>query len=163
MLFFCGAFDDKYDLSANKKLYINLFIILLIILLDENLIIRDLNFSFFENKIELRNISMIFTILCFLLLINAINMFDGINLQVGIYCLIIFLTFIIKNLFPILSLIVIISLVIILYYNFKNKAYLGDSERNHSLLLFHIFLLNHIMKISLLVLKKFLFFWQFLG
>lgn len=125
--FFVGAFDDKYDLSATKKLFINFFIIFLIILLDENLIIRELNFSFFENKIELRNISTLFTILCFLLLINAINMFDGINLQVGIYCLIIFSIFIIKNLFPILSLIVIISLIIFLYYNFKNKAYLGDS------------------------------------
>ena len=125
--FFVGAYDDKYDLSATKKLLINSFIIFIVILLDENLIIRELSFSFFENKIELRNISSMFTILCFLLLINAINMFDGINLQVGIYCLIIFFTFIIKNLFPILSSIVIISLVIFLYYNFKNKAYLGDS------------------------------------
>ena len=125
--FLVGMYDDKYDLSATKKLIINFFIIFFVILLDENLIVRELNFSFFENKIELRNISSIFTILCFLLLINAINMFDGINLQVGIYCIIIFLSFIIKNLFPILSLIVIISLLIFLYYNFKNKAYLGDS------------------------------------
>ena len=125
--FFVGAFDDKYDLSATKKLFINFFVIFFIILLDENLIVRELNFSFFENKIELRNISTLFTILCFLLLINALNMFDGINLQVGAYCLIIFLIFIFKNLFFILSLIVLISLIIFLYYNFKNKAYLGDS------------------------------------
>ena len=129
-LLFCfsvGAFDDKYDLSATKKLFINFFIIFLIILLDENLIVTKLNFSFFENQIELRNISTLFTILCFLLLINALNMFDGINLQVGVYCLIIFLIFFFKNLFPILSLIVIISLILFLYYNFKNKAYLGDN------------------------------------
>ena len=129
-LLFCfsvGAFDDKYDLSATKKLFINFFIIFLIILLDENLIVTKLNFSFFDNQIELRNLSTLFTILCFLLLINALNMFDGINLLVGLYCLIIFLTFIFKNLFPVLSLIVIISLIIFLYYNFKNKAYLGDN------------------------------------
>ena len=70
-------FDDKYDLSATKKLFINFFVIFFIILLDENLIVRELNFSFFENKIELRNISTLFTILCFLLLINALNMFDA--------------------------------------------------------------------------------------
>ncbi len=129
-LLFCfsvGAFDDKYDLSPTKKIFINFFIIFLIILLDENLIVRELNFSFFKNKIELRNISTLFTIMCFLLLINALNMFDGINLQAGIYSLIIFLTFFLKNLFPILSLIAIISLILFLYYNFKNKAYLGDS------------------------------------
>ena len=108
-----------------------------------------LNFSFFENQIELRNISTLFTILCFLLLINALNMFDGINLQVGVYCLIIFLIFFFKNLFPILSLIVIISLILFLYYNFKNKAYLEIMEHSLWHLLFHMYLLNHIMKILL--------------
>ena len=54
-LLFCfsvGAFDDKYDLSATKKLFINFFIIFLIILLDENLIVTKLNFSFLTIKLN---------------------------------------------------------------------------------------------------------------
>ena len=67
-----------------------------------------------------------FTILCILLLINALNMFDGINLQVGSYCIIIFGIFIFKNLFTSLSIILILSILLYLYFNFKNKSFLGD-------------------------------------
>ena len=127
LFFLIGLFDDKFNLSPNKKLFLNFFVILFLILLDENLVVRELNFSFFNVPIELRNFSYMFTILCILLLINALNMFDGINLQVGSYCIIIFGIFIFKNLFTSLSIILILSILLYLYFNFKNKSFLGDS------------------------------------
>ena len=91
IIFFCiGIFDDKYNLSANKKLFLNFFILLFLTLTDDNLVVKQLNFSFFENPIYLNNFSYLFTILCVLLFLNAINMFDGINLQTATYCIIIF-------------------------------------------------------------------------
>lgn len=127
LFFSVGLYDDKFNLSANKKLLLNFFLLIFLIFLDENLVIKDLKFSFFDNPIELRNFSYIFSILCILLLINALNMFDGINLQVGTYCTIIFLIFIFKELFVQLSIICVLTVLLFLAYNFKNKAFLGDS------------------------------------
>ena len=127
LFFSIGLYDDKFNLSANKKLFLNSFVILLLILLDERLIIKNLNFSFIEHPIDLRNFSYMFTILCILLLINALNMFDGVNLQTGIYSIIVFIIFILKGIFVQLSLILIFITLFFLYFNLKNKAFLGDS------------------------------------
>lgn len=125
--FFIGFYDDKFKLSANKKLFLNSFLILILILIDEKLIIKELNFTFTNYPVELRNFSYLFTILCILLFINALNMFDGINLQVGSYCIIIFSIFILKSFFIQLSWLLILSIILFLYFNYKNKAFLGDS------------------------------------
>ena len=122
-----GLYDDKFNISANKKLLINFFLILFLILLDENLIIKQLSFTFFENSIELKNISYFFTILSILLLINALNMFDGINLQAATYSVIIFLIFLFKDIYIFFSLIIVLSLLFFLFYNFLNKSFLGES------------------------------------
>ena len=131
LFFFCiGIFDDKYNLSANKKLFINFFILLFLILIDDNLVIKQLTFSFLENPIYLNNFSHLFTILCILLFINAINMFDGINLQTGVYCITIFSIFLFKDIYILLSIILIFTLILFLFYNFFNKTFLGDSGTN---------------------------------
>jgi UDP-GlcNAc:undecaprenyl-phosphate GlcNAc-1-phosphate transferase len=128
LFFFCiGIFDDKYNLSANKKLFLNFFILLFLTLVDDNLVIKQLTFSFIENPIYLNNFSHLFTILCVLLFINAINMFDGINLQTGAYCIVIFAIFLLKDIYIFISLILVCSLTIFLYFNFLNKIFLGDS------------------------------------
>tara|TARA_B100000795_G_C22800587_1_gene441694 strand:+ start:456 stop:1466 length:1011 start_codon:yes stop_codon:yes gene_type:complete len=124
--FLLGVYDDKFNLSAYKKLIINFFIISFVILLDEGLVINQLSFTFLENPIDLRNLSYFFSVLCFLLFINALNMFDGINLQTGSYCILILSIFIFKGLYILLSFIIILTLIIFLFYNFKNKAFLGD-------------------------------------
>ena len=131
LFFFCiGIFDDRYNLSANKKLFINFFILLFLILIDDNLVIKQLTFSFIENPIYLNNFSHLFTILCILLFINAINMFDGINLQTGVYCVIIFSIFLLKDIYIFISIILVYTLVLFLFYNFFNKFFLGDSGTN---------------------------------
>ena len=127
LFFFLGFYDDKFNLSANKKLFLNFLIILFLILLDDTLVIRQLNFTFIENPVDLRNFSHLFTILCILLFINALNMFDGINLQAGTFSLIIFVIFLSKDIFILLNTILIISLIVFLVFNFQNKMFLGDS------------------------------------
>lgn len=129
-VFFCfltGLYDDKYNISANYKLFANTVTVFIVLVIDDNLIIRELYFSFLDNPIELKNFSIIFTLLCILLFINSINMFDGINLQCSIYCVLIFIIFIYKSIFINLSISIIISLIFFIYLNFKNKTFLGDS------------------------------------
>ncbi len=125
--YFFGLYDDKYDLSPNSKLIIPIIIILFILYIDNNLLIKNLDFSFLKSNIELRSFSLIFTVLCFLLFVNALNMFDGINLQVTSYSILFLIIFIFKGLFIDLCLAVIISLFVILYYNSRNKIFLGES------------------------------------
>ena len=54
-------------------------------------------------------------------------MFDGVNLQTGIYSIIVFIIFILKGIFVQLSLILIFITLFFLYFNLKNRAFLGDS------------------------------------
>lgn len=125
--YFIGLFDDKYGLSANYKLLISAFFILLFILIDDNLKITVLNFSFLDHVIELKSFSIFFTLLCFLLFMNALNMFDGINCQVGFYTILIFAIIFSKNILPVICLILIISLLFFLILNFRGKIFLGES------------------------------------
>jgi UDP-GlcNAc:undecaprenyl-phosphate/decaprenyl-phosphate GlcNAc-1-phosphate transferase len=125
--FVIGLYDDKYNLTASKKLTLNSFLILFLILIDDKLLITEIHFSFNLNAIELRNFSYPFTILCILLLVNAINMFDGVNLQAGVYCIFVFTFLLVKEFYIFINLIVILSLILFLIYNYRNKAYLGDS------------------------------------
>ena len=75
----------------------------------------------------INNFSYIFTILCVLFLLNALNLYDGINLQSGINFLIIYFYLLSKDIFPSLILAFIIANIIFLYLNFKNKIFLGDN------------------------------------
>ena len=125
--FLIGLYDDKYNISANLKLFSNSLVIFIILIIDDSLVIKELSFSFLENSIELKNFSIFFTLLCILLFINAINMFDGINLQTSFYCLIIFFIFLYNNIFLNLNLLFIVFLLFFIYLNYNNKSFLGDS------------------------------------
>ena len=122
-----GLFDDKYKLSSNYKLLISTFLIVFFLLIDDNLLITTLEFSFLSRLIELKSFSFFFTTLCFLLFINALNMFDGINCQSGSYCNLIFLIFVFKGIIPEFCLIIILAISFFLLLNYKNKIYLGES------------------------------------
>lgn len=127
LFFFVGFFDDKFNLSANKKLFLFSTLIYFLIFFDKQILINELNFSFFSKNINLENISYLFTIICFLLFINAFNMFDGINLQSAIYAFFLFSLFLIKGIFVEMSLVLLISLLLFGYLNYKNRCFMGDN------------------------------------
>ena len=138
MLFFLiGFFDDKYEISANKKFLIMTIFLIPIVIFSDDLLIEQIRLTFIETKYSLPfPISIFWTILCFLLFINAMNMFDGINYQVGLFSIFICIFFLINNYFIILFILTIIGLLNFLFLNHKNKAFLGD---NGSYLLAFIF------------------------
>jgi UDP-GlcNAc:undecaprenyl-phosphate GlcNAc-1-phosphate transferase len=132
-LYFCGffiylvgIFDDKFSISANVRLLLCSFIIILSITINENLIIQNLRFVLFDKEIQLNKFSIIFTVISILLFINAFNMFDGINLQSGIYSLIFFIYFIVNGINVNFSIIILFSVIVFLYLNYKNFCYLGN-------------------------------------
>ena len=89
-IFLIGIIDDRINFKANIKFLFLLITILILLFVDENLIINRINFSFYDSTFFLDNFAIFFTTFCFLVFINAFNMFDGINLQSSIYSLFIF-------------------------------------------------------------------------
>ena len=125
--FLLGFFDDKFNLSANFKLISKISLIFFLICLEDQILIKELRFSFSINKINIENISYLFSVLCFLLFINAFNMFDGINLQSAIYSVFLFLIFLLKGIFIEISYVLLIALLFFAYLNYKNKCFMGDN------------------------------------
>jgi UDP-N-acetylmuramyl pentapeptide phosphotransferase/UDP-N-acetylglucosamine-1-phosphate transferase len=126
IIFSTYLFDDIKGIKPSYKLlWISIFIILYLFL-DNTLILSNLKIKFLGEIIFLHSFSIFFTLLCFLLFINAFNMFDGINLQCGSYSLLIFIIFLFfaKNIFFVYF---IIPLIFFLVLNYLNKCFLGNS------------------------------------
>lgn len=141
LIFLLGFFDDKYNIKAIKKILILLIIILIFLFNNDDLIIKEIKFSFYGGTLYLYEFSIPFTIFCFLVFMNAFNMFDGINLQSTLYSLIILLSLIFYFQDSYFLKILIISLVFFLYLNSKNYSFLGDSGTLYlSFLLSYIFI-----------------------
>tara|TARA_B100000242_G_scaffold289120_1_gene258409 strand:- start:2621 stop:3613 length:993 start_codon:yes stop_codon:yes gene_type:complete len=127
LFFFVGYIDDKFSITPNLKLLTYILLIFFLMFFDKDLIIRNINFTFSDFIFYFNNFSIFFTILCFLLFINSFNMLDGINGQAGTYSIYILIIFLVLNINLVFSITLIISLIFFLYFNFKDKIFLGDS------------------------------------
>ena len=127
IFFLIGLFDDKFNLNPLIKFTITIIIIYCMIYFNETLILRTIDLSFLSKTFDLNQFSIPITILCFLLFLNAFNMFDGINLQSGLYTIIIFTFFLSNGIFFTFSLVILISSFVFCVLNFKNKVFMGDS------------------------------------
>ena len=136
LIYIIGLIDDKYNLNYYVKIILTTLIVSLFIFFEKNTYINLIYLSFYEYPIDISNISLLFTTLCFLLFINSLNMFDGIDGQVGLYSLFLLnlILFLIGEDYFILFL--IIGILTFLFLNLKKKCFLGD---NGSLLLGFIF------------------------
>jgi len=126
LFFLLGFFDDKHDINAYIKFFFQIIFLLLLIIFNNNLSINNIYISFLDKKILLGEFSFFFTILCYLLFINAFNMLDGINISAGIYALLL-LVFLYLHQNNILYIFLIISLLFFLIKNYQNKLFLGNN------------------------------------
>tara|TARA_B100000579_G_scaffold234648_1_gene192340 strand:+ start:117 stop:1118 length:1002 start_codon:yes stop_codon:yes gene_type:complete len=125
--FFIGYLDDKFKISPNKKFLTFILILIAAVLLDKNLLIDKLSFTFTEKEIFLENFSIYFTILCIMLFVNAFNLFDGVNCQAGLYSIFLLVVLYIAEINIYLILTFFIPLVFFLYLNSKGKIFLGNT------------------------------------
>ena len=139
--FVLGLCDDKINLSPNKKLFYSIILILSAIFLNENLAVKMMSISFIENKIFFENYSIFFTIFCFLILVNALNFYDGINGQSCLIFLVFFSYLLLKSDLNLFYLICIFLIIMIMFLNLNNMLFLGDSG---------IYLLSIILSICLI-------------
>ena len=92
--------------------------------------IIGLRFEMFGFWLDLFGFSLIFTILCFMVLQILFNMYDGINLQSAIYYSIILIYLILRNqnnAFSMFCTLTLINLIFFSFYNYKQKIFLGDN------------------------------------
>ena len=127
IFFIIGFCDDKNYLKPVFKLFLSGALVYVAIVFNDDFVIKNIKIHSLSIDLNLGKYSIFFTILCMLLFLNALNMFDGINLQLGLYLLTVFLIFIYKDLYQSFSFLMIISILFFLYFNFKNKIFLGNA------------------------------------
>jgi len=127
IIFLIGFIDDKYDLRPTLKLILITIAIILYLFYNKDNLVSHINFSFIDKKIYFESYSLIFTTFCFIVFLNAFNMFDGINLQAGLYVSLILLNllfFFTNSFFLYFLLIYVFSF---LFLNYKDRCFLGDN------------------------------------
>ena len=127
LFFSLGLIDDKINVNPNIKFIFLTLITLLSVYLDKSLLIQKFSLSFYSHKIFLNDYSIFFSVFCIVILINALNFYDGINGQSLIFFIISFsYLLIVTKKYEFYGLIIFI-LIILLYLNLNNKLFMGDS------------------------------------
>ena len=124
--FLLGIYDDKYKLNPDKKFIISIIFSILALALNKNLIIENFNLSFYNKTIILNNFSFFFTLFCIIILINALNFYDGINGQSLIFFILVFSYLSLQSPLQMFYIILIFVCTFILFLNLQNKTFLGD-------------------------------------
>lgn len=124
-IFVVGILDDRIDLKPFTKIFFYIVISYLLFLTIPEISIKTIRLSFYKT-IDLYEFSIFFSILTFILFINSINMFDGINLQSSSLFLVVWTYIGINSGFNEIIINTIIFLLIFSYFNFKKKVFLGD-------------------------------------
>lgn len=125
-IFFLGLIDDKKNISARKRFLLQILIISINLLIIPELNIKIVRLSFLET-FSIENYSFFWTLVCFLLLINAFNFFDGINLQSAGLIFAICTFFFIKNILLDFFIVILIANIFFSILNYKSKTFLGNS------------------------------------
>ena len=125
--YFLGLYDDKHNLRPLKKLFFSIIFVLISVTLNKELLISNFSLSFYESRIFLENFSIIFTIFCFIILMNSLNFYDGINGQSCFYLLIVFLYLLISSKRYEFYTFIIAIIIFLLILNLIHRLFLGDN------------------------------------
>lgn len=127
VIFFIALIDDILDILPYKKFFLTSLVIFFFLLFNNEKLISRIIFDFYYLSIENYFISFFITWLCVMLLLNAINLYDGVNGQLATYAIFVFAIFLYKNIFYDLSFFILFFLLFFLYYNLSGKIFLGDN------------------------------------
>jgi UDP-GlcNAc:undecaprenyl-phosphate GlcNAc-1-phosphate transferase len=124
-LFCLFYLDDVFSIKPAIRLFTIGITVFILIKSNSQLEITQLSFSSLGKIYLLENFSIYFTVLCFLLLINAVNLMDGIN---GL-CVMHFLIwlFLLNDVYNMSLILITAPIVIFFILNLKNKIFLGNS------------------------------------
>ena len=124
-IFLIGFKDDINEINPNFKLLLLFTIIMVLLIIDNTLQLKSVKISFY-GEINSESYSLLLTTLCFLLFMNAFNMFDGMNCQSSIFIFFILIYLFSKSIFVTFLILITIPLIIIAILNYQGKSFLGD-------------------------------------
>ena len=133
LLFILGTMSDLNILSSSKKRFFIQFTIILLFIFITKLEVLPTRILFIDHLFENQQLSLFFTIFCFLVLINGSNFIDGLNGLLLGYLLIIYFYLFKLGLIEFIELdnenffYFILLFIFLLILNFNNKLFLGDS------------------------------------
>ena len=130
LIFIIGIYDDRKNLGPYLKLFLISVIFLVSLKLNESFILKEIFFSSLDKKYSLPdNTDIAFTVLCLLLLINALNLVDGINslanmiVTIWLSYLILFYNTYLSNIFFWLFILILLNN----FFIYKGKYFIGNS------------------------------------
>ncbi len=126
--FIVGLVDDIKGLSSYFRLCFLFIITYFLLNLSELFVLRDLTFDFKNLNYELGSLSVFISTLCILLLVNALNLSDGINglsTTLIIFWFIYIKFFLFKD-FSYLGNSSLIILIMVFYNIYKGQFFMGD-------------------------------------
>ena len=144
-LFLVGYFDDRFSLRPSIRLILFSAIFFFFLNINEYFIIQNIEFNTYKFSIS-NNYSIIFTILCFLIYLNAFNFFDGINLQSGLHTLFIYIILFFKLDYNYEIFFLIFFYAYFLILNGKNLVFLGNAGAYLTAGIISIFLIFYFKK-----------------
>ena len=141
IFYILGYFDDIKDLSPKTKTFLILFILLIIIPFDQNLVLKTLIFkNLIGKEIYLNQSSIFITIFFIYIFYNFLNFIDGLNgVAISVALFFIVVLSIERGIFLNLEILIILTLILCLILNLKNKSFLGNSGISTLSLLISIF------------------------
>tara|TARA_B100001175_G_scaffold295481_1_gene283583 strand:+ start:24913 stop:25929 length:1017 start_codon:yes stop_codon:yes gene_type:complete len=140
-IFIIGYMDDKKGINPLLRLFLFTIVFTVFLISSEEHIIKEVNFINYKIQFN-TNFNIFFTIFCFLVYLNALNFFDGINLQAGLHCILILFILFVKSNFNLEIYIIVIFYLFFLYYNWNNLAFLGNSGTYISAIIISLFFIN---------------------
>ena len=129
LFFLLGYIDDRVNINAYLKLLISIIILFAALYLSEILLIKKIYIELLDKDIYLGKFSILFSILCIALLINSLNLIDGINgLASGFSTLWLFsLSLLLNGDIKTILLFISFFMAINTYQIIRGKYFLGDS------------------------------------
>ena len=132
LIYLIGLFSDLRIFNNPLKRLSSQLIVIFLYLYINKININNINIVYFDTFLSNYFISLLFTLFCFLTLVNGSNFIDGSNLQCSGYYFAILIIFgiLTKNGFLFLDKLhitfLLIFLISFIVYNINNKAFLGD-------------------------------------
>ena len=129
IFFLVGYVDDRININAYLKLLISIIILITALYFNEVFILKKIYFGILNKYFFLDKLSIFFSILCILLLINSLNLMDGINgLASGFSTLwLISLSLLSEGNIKVLLLFISFFMTINTYQIIRGRYFLGDS------------------------------------
>jgi UDP-N-acetylmuramyl pentapeptide phosphotransferase/UDP-N-acetylglucosamine-1-phosphate transferase len=133
LIYFVGLLSDSHLINSVKIRFFFQILVILALVLHSGISIKDIRIPSLNFFLNYQFISIIFTVFCFLILINGSNFIDGVNTLLSGYIAlaIIFLMYVSYKNFLVFDKIFLqyflIILLVFLIFNSLNLGFLGDS------------------------------------